>query len=148
MKQIIARLIVLALGVAMLTGAWFGFASKKEFFKNAQSAVGEVVAVESVIGSDGRYTYRPIVRFTTSDGRVIETSSSAGFDRPHWAERDTVDVFYDPAAPYEIELGKGFIAWLVPIILTPMGIAFLLGGIFGKPVKEQEEASEHKTVSL
>lgn len=87
---------------------------------------------ETVTRSDGgetrrqveRYSYAPVVRFTTSEGREIEFHGRGGSESS-LAEGDRVTVVYDPSNPIRASLATFFDVWL------PSAVAFTVTFLFG-----------------
>lgn len=81
-------------------------------------------------GSEGRrqverFSYAPVVRFTTNDGREIEFHGRAGSDTS-LAEGDRVTVIYDPANPIRAYIATFLDFWLPSA--AAFGVTFLFGG--------------------
>jgi hypothetical protein len=88
---------------------------------------------ETVIRSDGsegrreveRYSYAPVVRFTTNQGREIEFHGRGGSETP-FAEGDRVTVIYDPANPIRASIATFLDLWLPSAVA--FGVTLLFGG--------------------
>jgi Protein of unknown function (DUF3592) len=100
-------LVFVAIGVAIA-------ASGTRFRRAAEQAQGTVTEVKAVasrsdpstgpVGGTSGPHYRPVVRFTTADGREIQAESRFASNPAPAHVGDTVRVFYDPRDPERIQL--------------------------------------------
>ncbi len=68
----------------------------------------------------GQAFFHPVVRFTTSEGRVVTVVSSFGSWRRPWPRGAKVNVRYNPTDPQCAEIQCFGSTWLLP--LTVMGL--------------------------
>jgi hypothetical protein len=88
---------------------------------------------ETVARSDGsetrrqvdRYSYAPVVRFATNEGREIEFHGRGGSDTS-FAEGDRVTVIYDPANPIRASIATFLDFWMPSVVAFV--VTFLFGG--------------------
>jgi hypothetical protein len=118
--------------VLMLVGGFLALRTQK-FLGSAASAEGTVVELVRSVSSRSRgrdsKTFRPVVQFTTADGRPIEMVSRVGSNPPSYSEGEKVRVWYDPANPHEAELDGFFALWFLPLLFTGMGAVFASIGL-------------------
>ena len=103
----------------------------RSFVARAQPTEGVVIEMLESRDSDGDIMYRPLVRFTTPDGREVTVTGNAS--RPAgFSTGETVTVLRDPHDPHDSRLGDFKSLWLGPIILSGIGALFaaIAGGIF------------------
>lgn len=123
----IVKYVFLIVGLAMLSGAIYLYQSKRAFLDRAVTVQGTVTELLPS-RSDNSTTYKPVVAYTTKDGKQIEFTSSVSSNPPSYHEGETVEIFYDPADPYDAEI-NGFVSlWLAPLILGILGTVFSLIG--------------------
>lgn len=122
------------LGLAMLIGTFYINEDTRSFIAQATKTEGTVVQL-ILSYSDHSRTYRPLVRFTDTNGKAIEFVSSTGSNPPGYSEGEKVEVLYLPAEPYKARLNSFFSLWGGSIIVGGLGTIFLLigGGIFLAP---------------
>lgn len=126
----------------MLIGAFFLFTNTQDFLKNALTADGTVVELIRSRSSDSN-TYRPVVKFETKDGSIIEFTSSSGSNPPSYSEGEIVEVLYQGWSPEQAKINGFFSLWGVPTILGGIGAVFfivgfsiiLLGSLKGKKIE-------------
>lgn len=90
-------------------------------------AQGSVVDLEPSQSSDST-TYRAVVRFVDAKGAEIEFSSSTSSNPPAHEIGESVEVFYDPAAPRDAKINGFFDLWGGAAILAGLGAVFFLIG--------------------
>jgi hypothetical protein len=128
MKTInIAKYVTTAVGIGLLTGAFFLYQDTTAFLGEAARAEGTVVDLIESRSSDST-TYRPVVNFTATSGRTIGFASSSGSNPPSYDRGDKVDVFYLPADPENARIDGFFSLWGGATILAGLGSAFLIVG--------------------
>jgi hypothetical protein len=126
----IIKYVFTLVGVAMLAGALLAYRHTSAFLADAARAEGIVVEVIHQRSSDSS-TYKPVVQFTTADGRQVEFTSDVGSSPPAHARGDKVAVLYRPASPAQARIDGFLDLWLLPTILGGMGAVFaLIGGGF------------------
>lgn len=131
--------VFLIVGLGMFTGSFFLWNSHAQFAAHALSADGEVTDLAYSSSSKGGGTYRPVVQFTTTDGKLVHMTSSTGSSPPSYARGDHVRVLYDRANPERAQIDSFMENWFGPLILGGMGLVFSLvgGGIVGYQVKQR-----------
>ena len=115
------------IGLGMLVGACLLFLNTRAFVAGASTAQGQVVDLLRSRSSDSE-TYKPVVTFTTADGRQVEFTSSMGSNPPAFRRGEQVTVLYHPQAPEEARIGSFFSLWGLELILGGMGAFFALIG--------------------
>jgi len=139
----------IALGLAMLLGAFSVYQNTQEFLRNALTAGGSVTELVASRPNDsnGSITYSPIVEFQASDGRYYEIESSSGSNPPSYYEGEYVEVLYEEDSPYEAKINSFFSVWGMSVILGALGGVFFLigfsitlfGQLAGRKVKYLKE---------
>lgn len=81
-------------------------------------------------GSGSSRTYHVGYRFTTADGQVVRESRQVGAETwDRLQERGPIEVRYLPGAPRTHRLVGEAVDFVLPLIMTPVGVAVgLLGG--------------------
>lgn len=125
----IIKYIFLIIGLALLGGAFFLYQDKQTFLDKAATAKGTVIELIAS-RSDKSTTYRPVVSFTTNDGKKIEYNSLVGSNPPSYHEGETVEIFYDPVNPHDASINGFASLWLGTLILGIIGTVFFLIGFF------------------
>lgn len=114
-------------GLGLLVGAYYLFASTQEFVKNASTSDGTVVEVVRSRSSDS-VTYRPVVEFKIKDGSIIEFTSSTGSNPPSYSKGEIVEVLYLESHPEEAAINGFFSLWGGSVIVAGLGAVFFLVG--------------------
>lgn len=112
------------LSIGLLIGAYYSYQSQSEFFSTAYHAQGTVTGFkESSSTSDGSttYTYAPIIKFKV-DNKTIKFTDNMGSSHPSEKRGDIVDVYYNPNDPNDAQMDKGWLNWILPIILLVLGV--------------------------
>ena len=118
-------MILLAMGFIGVLGIYF-FYQTVYFLEGGIKTQGVFVRdIHVKRGSRGGGSFYWKVGFTTAEGqrREINTPASNFFLEPKIG--DDVTVYYDPANPTHAQLGTFFQMWLIPGLLTFLG----LGGV-------------------
>lgn len=126
MRLFTAIFTLVGLGL-LLIGGYLALRTQ-EFLGRAVSAQGTVVELVRSRSSDST-TYRPVVQFTTVDGRPVEMVSSVGSNPPGYSVGETVEVRYDPAHPEDAKLTGFFSLWFLPLLLMGLGTVFASIGL-------------------
>lgn len=131
----IIKYVFLIIGLALLGGAFFLYQNKQTFLEKAITVKGTVTELLPS-RSDNSTTYKPVVSFTTKDGKQIQYTSSVSSNPPSYEVGETVEIFYDPADPHDANINGFASLWLAPLILGFIGTIFFLIGfsffLFGK----------------
>ncbi|WP_206613484.1 DUF3592 domain-containing protein [Parahaliea mediterranea] len=114
-------------GLLMLGGAVWGYLNTQDFIAHATRAEGEVIDLVRSRSSDST-TYRPVVTFTSADGRKVEFTSSSGSNPPSFHRGEKVTVLYRPETPERARIESFFSLWGLALILGGMGTIFTLVG--------------------
>jgi hypothetical protein len=94
----------------------------------AESATGEVIALNPERGSNGGTLYRPTVRFTTDSGPVTFTGWVAS-EPPAYTVGEQVHVFYDRAQPSTAIIDSFVERMLLPVVFGGIGIVGVVVGM-------------------
>jgi hypothetical protein len=126
--------ILLVIGLLLLSRAINAYLNTSSFLAKTITAQGTVVDLaETKSGSkiDTRnYTiyYRPVVSFTTKDGKLIEFTSASGTNPPSYAKGDKLEVLYFAAEPQKAEIHGFMSLWGTVLVSGIIGAMFLLAG--------------------
>lgn len=159
----IRKVITWALGLGLLAIAVYLFFNTKHFINNANLVQG--VVIENIrSSSDDSYTYRPMIEFTTQDGRRIKFVSKLGSGSPSYSVGQHVDVLYVPSAPENAKINSFMNLYFVTLILGVMSgvilASLLVGRLFkglgkkkatrliqqGRPIQAKFQAVEKNTM--
>ncbi|MFB9835668.1 DUF3592 domain-containing protein [Actinoallomurus acaciae] len=76
--------------------------------------------------------YRPVLRFTTMDGRIVETTSPFAANPAPARVGASLPVLYDPADPTKArQAGTGGSGTFHGLIFTAVGLLFAIIGVIG-----------------
>ncbi len=121
--------IVIGTGVAVF--GVFQFFDVRAFVRNAQTAPGRVVNLESyeTRGRRGSGTmYAPVITFMDASGQTHTVRTASGHQSPPSHQvGDEILVLYQPGSPKTARIRSFKTLWLLPGFLTCFGLAF--GGI-------------------
>lgn len=112
-------------GIGMLLGAFFLYKNTQAFLQSAVTTNGTVTEVVRS-RSNNSTTYRPVVKFKTESGQLIEFTSSTGSSPASYARGEVVEVLYEADAPSKAKINGFFALWALPTILGSMGAVFSL----------------------
>jgi hypothetical protein len=74
---------------------------------------------------DSEYLWKPIVGFSTFDGREIEFTSKVGCSlKFKWEIGRPLEVIYDSAKPENAQIYRFLYFWLLPLGLLLLGLVF------------------------
>jgi hypothetical protein len=141
-------LILGAYGIALLGSLLIPALRTRRLLNNGVVAEGTVVGAEEGLGA-GRIastTYRPVVRFTTVDGRTVEFTSRVGYG----AEPDVggyVNVRYLPNDPERAEIDRA-IVWMMPAAFGLLGgLGLLVAGALVYALGDDDAGSAAPTAA-
>jgi len=130
MIQFISAHLTNLVGVLFFGIGAFRLVSQYIFLKSAIATVGHLKGWNQ----DREFLWKPIVVFTTNEGRKIEFISDVGSNpRPTWEIDRPVKVVYDPAKPEKAYVYSFFYFWLLPICFFALGLAFMLHEVAWQP---------------
>lgn len=105
------------------------------FQRTGVRVMGTVTGIKEEWMSSGHHshrTYKTVVRFSTQDGKEIETTTMVGMPSPGHRVGEVVPVIYDPADPTRAginTLGRRSVAPVVGLVFLPLGVVLLVVGI-------------------
>jgi len=103
------------------------YAETRRFLSRAESAEGRVVEMEKTRESNRergtRYTYTPVILFTTKAGGEVRFKGPPRTVLVKLEEGDTVRLFYDPDAPEDARVDSFAGLWFGAAILLAVGAA-------------------------
>ena len=129
----IIRTVFLLVGIGLLVAAGIFAERTSRFVGQAITTSGEVVELvrsRSSNSSSGtrNYTFKPRVRFTAPDGKVVEFLSNVGSNPPGFTIGEQVRVLYDRDDPTDALIDDFVSLWLIPLILSGIGLVFFTVG--------------------
>ena len=125
----IAARLLLALGaVCLLLGAYLA-TQTLTFSQTAQRTTGTVVRYQEN-QEDGRTSYRPVFRFTTTGGDIITTTEQLPSSSKRFAIDAQVPVQYPFGEPMKARIATFTDFWLGATIAGVVGLLALIGGVF------------------
>ena len=114
----------------MLVGAGYNFVDTRAWLERAVEAPGSVIEMVRIRDNEtGSFTFAPLVRFQTAEGRTVEFQSTLRTNPPSYSTGDAVTVLYDPAQPSAATISGFLPVWFSTIILTIIGTVFAAFGI-------------------
>ena len=128
MMGIAARLL-LALGAAcLLLGAWL--ATKTMDFNDTAVRVTGTVVRYLETKEDGKTTYRPMVRFTTTAGDIVTFGGQLSTGSKRFEIGATVPVVYPFGQPMQARISTFTDNWLGATLAGAVGLIALVAGVF------------------
>jgi hypothetical protein len=115
------------LGIILLAISYFAYRSNERALETGVLTTGVVVGMEERYDSDGTM-YAPIVRFTTTQGEVVEFTSSTWRHPAAYESGDTVEILYQPNDPRGAVIDSAFERYGTPAILGFVGLCIAIGG--------------------
>ena len=116
------------IGLALLALAVLITWNTATWLKRTVEAQGTVTQMLHMTDKDGDVTYKPVVRFSTAEGRTIEFKSSFSTNPPAYRVGQSVAVVYLPDEPEKAQI-RGFLSlWMGPMIIAFIGAIFFLIG--------------------
>jgi hypothetical protein len=111
-------------GVGLLAGAVALALNTRSFIATAKSAQGVVTQMIRDRDNDGSVTYRPVVEFTTMDGRKHTFESNMSSNPPSYRVGESVEVLHAAHHPADARIRDFGSLWLAPVILGGIGTVF------------------------
>ncbi|AKD57517.1 hypothetical protein SD10_24090 [Spirosoma radiotolerans] len=120
------------LGIACLLGSLYLFSTSMDLIKTGNRTMATVDELQKERGKKGRYTYRPIFKFTTVTGKEIHYEYSIASSPPDWAVGDKATIIYPTNNPEDALVLTYFGAFRWAIILLAIAAPLLIigGGYF------------------
>jgi hypothetical protein len=124
------KFVIFPVGILMLLGATYLYFDTRAWLKRSVEAQGSVIEMVAVRDREtGSLTFAPLIRFQTTDGKMVEFRSTFQSNPPAYTVGQTVPVLYDPDRPNSAAIVSLFSIWGVTIILSAVGAIFLVVGI-------------------
>ncbi len=125
--RIIAYLLVgifCSAGPVMLLIAAGTGVERAVFLHSSLSADGVVVALRPRATRSSKYSWMPVFRFTTQDGRTFTVTSNIAQSPSPWKFGDHVPVLYQPDHPENAHIDSFFQLWAPQVIVGIVGAGF------------------------
>ncbi|GAA2165665.1 DUF3592 domain-containing protein [Actinomadura napierensis] len=110
----------------------------RRFLRTALRVPGTVTALRTEHSSSGsssngpQVVYRPVLRFTTMDGRIVETASPFAANPAPARVGASLEILYDPADPTKArQVGMGGSGTFHGLLFTAGGLLFGTIGVIG-----------------
>jgi len=117
-------------GLGMVVGAYFIYDYNVSFIESATETEGTVTElVQSRSSDNNSYYYKPVVRFNTSDGQIVEFMSSTGSNPASYSVGEKVTILYLPSDPQNAKIKGYFSLYGAAVIVGGIGSAFFLVGL-------------------
>jgi Protein of unknown function (DUF3592) len=121
----LGKFVLIPIGLLLLVAAVWSVWTTRAWLARAVEVQGTVIEMVRVRDSDNTgYLFTPLVRFQTAQGRTIEFQSSLRTNPPAYRAGQTVPVLYDPEEPQSAAIRGVLSLWLLPIILSFIGLIF------------------------
>jgi uncharacterized membrane protein YgdD (TMEM256/DUF423 family) len=137
--------VVFIISISLLIGAYYTYTNQKEFLATATYAEGTVIDFrESESTSDGHtsYTYAPIIKFNVNNTPITFIDSMGSSD-PSEQVGDKVDVLYNPNDYDDAQMDKGWLNWILPLILFGFGILTLYSFVYSSIKKAKSKTKNN-----
>ncbi|MBM4118088.1 DUF3592 domain-containing protein [bacterium] len=132
----VGPLAFLGMGIALLGGAYHYWRQTTALIERAVAATGEVILmreedrhIQPQHQGEAEATYRPVIRFTTRNGRQINYESIVSSYPPRYSEGEGVRILYDPGRPEQARIDDFTDLWLRSIFLAGVGSVLTLLGL-------------------
>ena len=112
-------------GLILLGTAFFLWTRTKEFVAGARPARATVVRLVS----DSEGAVAPVIKFTASNGDVIEKHDGMYSTPPEYEVGNVVDILYDPNHPQSARIARTTSLYFAPILLAVLGVIFMGTGL-------------------
>lgn len=135
LRGYLGPLAFLAVGIAFLGGAGYYWRQTDALLKNAVATTGEAILmreedrhIQPQHRGEAEETYRPVIRFTTREGRQMQYESIVTSYPPRYSEGDRVRILYDPERPEWARIDDFTDLWLRPAFLAGAGSILVVLG--------------------
>lgn len=123
--------VTLSIGILLLLVSLHFFSTSVNFLKTGNRTIATVDQLEKE-RSKGKYTYRPIFKFTTVNGKEILYSYKVASSPPDWEVGEKVTIFYqidDPENPMILTYFGAFGSAIISLIIA-MTLLIIGGGYY------------------
>ena len=125
-SSIIGSAFFALIGVVMVIAAILLSVNEQQFISKATKVSGTVSSLVTSVDSKNNTNYRPVVDFTTVDGKSYSYTSNISSSPSQYQVGDKVDVYYDPTDPSQVVIGGA--TGTVFLLVGGLGVAFALIG--------------------
>ena len=121
--------ILLSIGIITFLISAFILKKSLSFLKESDRAVGKVIEIQKVDGTDG-VTYKPIFKFTTRLNQEIIYEYPFSSSPSTWNLTDEATLAYDPNNPDKVKILTyfGAFGWSVILMAIAMPLIVIGGG--------------------
>jgi hypothetical protein len=117
--------VYIAIAAGMIYGGYYWSQNYDEFAARALAAQGQISGFETKTGTEGGITYSAKVRFKDQNQKSYSFTDKVSSSHPSLKTGDRVKVLYDPAAPSDAIIDRGFLNKLPMAALMGAGVLFL-----------------------
>ena len=121
--------ITLTTGIILLVISLFILKESLAFLRTSERAIGTVIELEKIDGSDGD-TFKPIFKFKTSLNQEITYRHISSSNPPGWEVGEEAIIAYDPNNPSVARLLTyfGTFSWSIVLMAIAMPLIVIGGG--------------------
>lgn len=121
--------LTLTVGMVLLIVSLVILRQSMNFLRNSERAVGTVIDIERVHGSDGD-TFKPIFKFKTNLNQEIVYRSASSSNPPGWVIGEQTTIAYDRNNPSVARLVTyfGTFSWTIILMAIAMPMIVIGGG--------------------
>ena len=123
--------ISLTIGIILLVISLFIFKESLAFIRKSDRAIGTVIELEKIDGTDG-VTCKPIFKFKTSTNQEIIYRHISSSSPPNWYVGEEATIAYDPTNPTTARLLTyfGAFSWTIVLMAISMPLIVIGGGYY------------------
>lgn len=119
--------LTLAIGIVLLAISLTKLKKSLAFLRNSERAVGTVIELERISGSDGD-TFKPIFKFKTSLNQEVVYRHISSSDPPGWRIGEESIIAYDRNDPTVARLLTYFGTFSITIVLMAIAMPLIVIG--------------------
>ncbi len=121
--------LTLTIGLILLAISVFKLRESLTFLRTTERAVGTVIELVKINGSDGD-SFMPIFKFKTSLNQEVVYSQNSSSNPPDWRIGEEVIIAYDPKNPTDARLLTyfGIFSWTIILMAVAMPLIVIGGG--------------------
>lgn len=123
--------ISLTIGIILLIISLLIFKESLAFIKISDRAIGTVIELEAIDGTDGT-TYKPIFKFKTNTNQEVIYRHISSSSPANWDVGEVATIAYDPNNPKKAKLLTyfGTFSWTIILMAISMPLIVIGGGYY------------------
>ena len=124
--------IAFIVGIILLSLSLFLVYKNVVFLKSSERAKGEVVELKKIHRSTSKPTFKPVFKFVTKDGKVIEHTSISSSNPPSWKVGEKAVYAYKIENPSKGKVVTffGVFGWSVALACIALPMLVIGGGYY------------------